>query len=1152
MNWNFFPWRSLKTRVVFLTLAIFLISVWSLAFYASRILREDMQHVLGAQQFSTTSFIAEEINQQLDERLKALEKVAARMGPATLGDPAAMQALLEQLPIFSGMFNGGVFVTDVDGTAVADVPRSAGRIGTNYLDRSSVANPLKDGKSMIGAPAMGKMLKAPIFSMTAPLRDARGRIVGVLVGTINLGKPNFLDRIAQQRYGRTGGYLLIAPRHNLFVTATDKTRIMQPLPAKGVNPMHDRYMGGYEGYGIAVNSRGVEELSAGKGIPAAGWFIATVLPTEEAFAPIRDMQQRMLVATIVLTLLAGAVAWWITSWMLRRQLSPMLSAARTLAVQSGNGGPHQPLPIARPDEIGELIGGFNRLLETLAQREGELKESESRLRAIIENEPECIKIVDAQGCLTLINPAGLAMIEADSLEQVSGKSLLDCIAPEYREAYAAMHQRVLAGETARLEFEIVGLKGRRRWMETHAAPMNDHGKVVQLAVTRDVTARKQAESDLRESEALFRAVSESAHDAIITADSLGMIIKWNKGAERLFGYTEAEIAGHPLTRLMPQRFREQHGAGMHRVRGGGEPKIMGKPVELIGLRKDGREFPLELSLAQWQIAEDRFFTGVIRDITERKLGEEQLRKLSLAIEQSPASIVITNIDAKIEYVNEAFLLATGYSREEVIGQNPRVLHSGETPPGTYVELWDSISHGRPWKGEFNNRRKDGSKYVELAVIAPLREADGTISHYVAVKEDITEKKRLAIELDNHRYHLESLVEQRTAELVAARKLAEEASRAKSTFLANMSHEIRTPMNGILGMANLLRRGGVTPQQAERLDTIDKSAQHLLSVINDILDISKIEAGKFLLEEGPVVVGSLLADVGSILSERIHAKDIRLMIEAESLPENLVGDSMRLQQALLNYATNAVKFTNAGSVTLRCVKLHENPDTVLVRFEVEDTGIGIPSETLGRLFNTFEQADNSITRKYGGTGLGLAITRRLAEMMGGGAGVKSVPGQGSVFWFSARLKKGNAAPATSAATDIDAETLLRRRHGGSRILVVDDEPINREIAQMLLEDAGMVVDTADDGGMAVDMARQTAYAAILMDMQMPTLNGLEATRRIREIPDRRNTPIIAMTANAFAEDKARCLGAGMTGFMAKPFDPAVLFATLLQSLPRRDT
>jgi CheY-like chemotaxis protein len=345
---------------------------------------------------------------------------------------------------------------------------------------------------------------------------------------------------------------------------------------------------------------------------------------------------------------------------------------------------------------------------------------------------------------------------------------------------------------------------------------------------------------------------------------------------------------------------------------------------------------------------------------------------------------------------------------------------------------------------------------------------------------------------------------------------------------------------------------VTPQQAERLDTIDKSAQHLLSVINDILDISKIEAGKFLLEEGPVVVGSLLADVGSILSERIHAKDIRLMIEAESLPENLVGDSMRLQQALLNYATNAVKFTNAGSVTLRCVKLHENPDTVLVRFEVEDTGIGIPSETLGRLFNTFEQADNSITRKYGGTGLGLAITRRLAEMMGGGAGVKSVPGQGSVFWFSARLKKGNAAPATSAATDIDAETLLRRRHGGSRILVVDDEPINREIAQMLLEDAGMVVDTADDGGMAVDMARQTAYAAILMDMQMPTLNGLEATRRIREIPDRRNTPIIAMTANAFAEDKARCLGAGMTGFMAKPFDPAVLFATLLQSLPRRDT
>ncbi|MDK9715389.1 MAG: PAS domain S-box protein [Sulfuritalea sp.] len=1151
MNRNFSPWRSLKTRVALLTLVISLISVWSLAFYASRMLREDMQHVLGTQQFSATSSIAADINQQLDERLRALEAVAARMGPATRSNPTAMQAFLDQMLNFANLFNGGIFVTDVDGTAIVDVPRSTGRIGTNYLDRSSVAGPLKDGKSMIGRPAMDTVLKAPALSMAAPLRDAQGRIIGTLVGTINLDKPNFLDRIAQQRYGRTGGYLLIAPQHNLFVTSSDKTRVVQPLPARGVNPMHDRYMGGYEGYGIAVSSRGVEELSAARGIPAAGWFVVTVLPTAEAFAPIGAMQQRMLVATILLTLLTGAVAWWVTSWMLRRQLSPMLSAARTLAVQSGNGGPHQPLPITRPDEIGELIGSFNRLLGTLAQREDDLRESESRQRAIIENEPECIKISDAQGRLILMNPAGLAMIEADSLEQIAGKTLLDFIAPEYRQAYAAVHQRVLAGESVKMEFEMIGLKGRRRWMETHAVPMNDHGKVVHLALTRDVTARKRAENDLRESEALFRAVSESAHDAIITADSLGTIIKWNKGAERLFGYTEAEIIGHPLTRLMPQRFRNQHSAGMHRVRVGGEPKIMGKPIELIGLRNNGNEFPLELSLAQWQIAEDRFFTGVIRDITERKLGDEQLRKLSLAIEQSPASIVITNIDAKIEYVNEAFLLATGYSREEVIGQNPRMLHSGETPPGTYVELWDSISHGRPWKGEFNNRRKDGSKYVELAVIAPLREADGTISHYVAVKEDITEKKRLAIELDNHRYHLESLVAQRTAELVAARKLAEAASQAKSTFLANMSHEIRTPMNGILGMANLLRRGGVTPQQAERLDTIDKSAQHLLSVINDILDISNIEAGKFLLEEGPVDVDSLLANAGSILSERTRAKNIRLVIEAESLPPNLVGDSVRLQQALLNYATNAVKFTDTGSVTLRCVKLHENPDTVLVRFEVEDTGIGIPSETLGRLFNAFEQADNSITRKYGGTGLGLAITRRLAEMMGGGAGVESLPGQGSVFWFSARLKKGDPAAAASTATGNDTEALIRQRHAGSRILVVDDEPLNREIAQTLLEDVGMVVDTADDGEMAVAMARQIAYAAILMDMQMPKVNGLEATRQIRELPDYRDTPIIAMTANAFAEDKARCLEAGMNDFLVKPFNPSLLFATMLQSLSRRD-
>ena len=381
-------------------------------------------------------------------------------------------------------------------------------------------------------------------------------------------------------------------------------------------------------------------------------------------------------------------------------------------------------------------------------------------------------------------------------------------------------------------------------------------------------------------------------------------------------------------------------------------------------------------------------------------------------------------------------------------------------------------------------------------------------------------------------------------------MAESANVAKSTFLANMSHEIRTPMNGIIGIANILRREGVTSQQAKRLDTIDASAMHLLSVINDVLDISKIEAGKFSLEEAPVVVSSLMANVSSILSERVKHKGIHLLIETERLPHNLMGDPTRLQQALLNYATNAVKFTETGTVTLRALKQEETSDSVMVRFDVADTGIGIVPETLARLFSAFEQADNSMTRKYGGTGLGLAITRRLAELMGGEAGADSAPGVGSTFWFTVKLKKGDEK-AASTETAIDAEVEIRNHYSGHRILVVDDEPINREVAAMQLEAVDLVVDSAKDGAEAVALAQKNSYAAILMDMQMPKLNGMEATEQIRRLNGYRNTPIIAMTANAFAEDKAKCLDSGMTDFLIKPFNPNQFFAILLRALSRRD-
>ncbi|HUX10760.1 MAG TPA: PAS domain S-box protein, partial [Terriglobia bacterium] len=641
----------------------------------------------------------------------------------------------------------------------------------------------------------------------------------------------------------------------------------------------------------------------------------------------------------------------------------------------------------------------------------------------------------------------------------------------------------------------------------------------------DLTERKRAEEAIVASERRYADLFENAQDAIFTNDASGRFTSVNLAAERVTGYTREELLGMTVPQLVSPELGDIARQEIARLATAGSDSAT-REWELI--TKDGRTVLMEVSTrAIYQDGKPTGIQAIARDITERRRGEMERLQLMKAIEQATEAIVITDPAGLIQYVNPAFTVITGYSSEDVLKHNPRLLKSGVQSAEFYQNLWRTITSGKFWQGELINRRKDGSLYPEWMTISPVVDSAGVIVSYIAVKHDDTQRKKAE------------------ADLREAKESAEAGSRAKSEFLATMSHEIRTPMNGIIGMTDLALDTELTREQREYLEMVKQSGDALLTLINDILDFSKIEAGKFSLDATEFDLDDCLTNTARTFAPRAHQKGLELFCQIQpGVPKALVGDPSRLRQIVVNLLGNAVKFTERGEVVLRVQAESLTASEACLHISVSDTGAGIAAEKQKLIFEAFTQADSSMTRKYGGSGLGLTISAKLVHMMHGQLWVESEPGQGSTFHFTARFGV-SAVPARVEPREAVALD-------GMAVLVVDDNATNRRILEAMLRHWLMEPALAEGGEAALAAMEEHAASAktfplVLIDAQMPEMDGFTLAERIKQNPQLAGATIMMLSSSGQRGDAARCRELGIAAYLIKPIRQSELLRAILEAL-----
>jgi PAS domain S-box-containing protein len=630
-----------------------------------------------------------------------------------------------------------------------------------------------------------------------------------------------------------------------------------------------------------------------------------------------------------------------------------------------------------------------------------------------------------------------------------------------------------------------------------------------------ITSRDQMLANLERNTAKSQAILSASLDAVITIDQNGIVIDYNDAAEHIFGWHHDEIVGKDMKEyIMPSEMRQAHKKGIQHYLATGEGPVLGSRIQLPALHKDGRQFPIEIAICPIDVPGGKLFTAFIRDISKELANETEMRLIGRAFENSQAMYIIDTHSCVIR-VNEAFTKISGYSENDVLGCKPSLWASGEYDKDFNKEMWATLLEKGEWKGEILNRRKNDDVYPGYLNISAVTDKQGQATHYVGQLVDISEQKA------------------NEAKLLDAIQQARQGDEAKSRFLTVMSHEIRTPLNAVLGILGLLRDTPLDNNQKDLTKTGRESGEMLLSIINDILDFSKMEANKLELESSDFDLHRLLNQSMELLTIRAKQNNLKMnIILADDLPRFTRGDSSRLQQIVVNLINNACKFTPNGSVTLHASASLLSDSQFKLYCEVEDTGIGIPANHQDELFEEFSMVDQSHSRAYEGTGLGLAICKRLVSLMGGQISVQSQPGSGSRFCFHVIMH-------TAKACDIETPQELNPFELPSfdtRILLVEDNPANQRVIRATLRKVGLHVDLASNGQEAVEAVATRPYDIVLMDISMPLMDGIEATRTIRKMGGiNSQIPIVALTAHALKGDRERFIAIGMNDYLTKPLD-----------------